>query len=102
MSIHKVSLRINILKKIGDYPHFKISGSDLFSLKQTKLLIAHLNIVNFEVNFLAWVRVLASVKLFKTYAEAREFVSLLKKSAINHSDFLLYKNSSYVLEFLKT
>lgn len=90
-----------ISKCLGDTPHFKISGTDLFSLKQTKLLLAHLNVVNFEINFLAWARIIATLKLKPTYAEARQFVSSLKHIGLNPSDFLLYENSSYLLEFLK-
>ena len=82
-------------------PHFKISGTDLFSLKQTKLLLSHLNIVNSEINFLAWARILSTLKLFPNYASARQFVSDLKVIGINPSDLLLYQNSSYLLEFLK-
>lgn len=91
----------SISKCLGNTPHFKISGTDLFSLKQTKLLVSHLNVVNFEINFLAWARIIATLKLMPTYSEARLFVSKLKKVGINPSDFLLYKNSSYLLEFLK-
>jgi len=90
-----------ISKCLGDTPHFKISGTDLFSLKQTKLLFSHLNVVNYEINFLAWARIIAILKLKSTYAEARQFVSSLKHTGLNPSDFLLYKNSSYLLEFLK-
>lgn len=90
-----------ISKCLGNTPHFKISGTDLFSLKQTKLLLAHLNVVNFEINFLAWARIIASLKLKPTYADARQFVSSLKPIGLNPSDFLLYNNSSYLLEFLK-
>ncbi len=82
-------------------PHFKISGIDLFSLKQTKLLFSHLNVVNSEINFLAWARILSTLKLFPNYGIARQFVSDLKTIGINPSDFLLYQNSSYLLEFLK-
>lgn len=90
-----------ISKSLGETPHFKISGTDLFSLKQTKLLLSHLNVVNFEINFLAWARIIAALKLMPSYAEARQFVSSLKNIGINPSDFLLYNNSSYLLEFLK-
>lgn len=90
-----------ISKCLGNTPHFKISGTDLFSLKQTKLLLSHLNVVNFEINFLAWARILATLKLKPTYASARQFVSSLKHIGVTPSDFLDFKNSSYLLEFLK-
>lgn len=90
-----------ISKCLGRTPHFKISGTDLFALKQTKLLLSHLNVVNFEINFLAWARIIATLKLKPSYPEARKFVSKLKQIGINPSDFLLYQNSSYLLEFVK-
>lgn len=82
-------------------PHFKISGTDLFSLKQVKLLFAHLNVVNFEINFLAWARIFSTLKIIPKYSEARKFISSMKKVGINPSDFILFPQSSYLLEFLK-
>lgn len=81
--------------------HFKISGTDLFSLKQIKLLFAHLNVVNFEINFLAWARIFSSLKIVPKYADARKFISSMKNKGINPSDFILSPKSSYLLEFLK-
>lgn len=85
----------------SNIPHFKISGTDLFSLKQIKFLFAHLNVINFEINFLAWSRIFSSLKIIPKYAEARQFVSSMKKVGINPSDFILFPQSSYLLEFLK-
>lgn len=85
----------------SNIPHFKISGTDLFSLKQIKLLFAHLNVINFEINFLAWSRIFSSLKIIPKYAEARQFISSMKNVGINPSDFILYPQSSYLLEFLK-
>ena len=82
-------------------PHFKISGTDLFYLRQIKLLFAHLNVVNFEINFLAWARIFSSLKIIPKYADARQFVSSMKFNGINPSDFILFPHSSYLLEFLK-
>ena len=85
----------------SNIPHFKISGTDLFSLKQIKLLFAHLNVINFEINFLAWSRIFSSLKIIPKYAEARQFISSMKNMGLNPSDFILYPQSSYLLEFLK-
>lgn len=93
--------KISACLRARNTPHFKISGTDLFSLKQTKLLLAHLNVANLEINFLSWARIIAALKLKPTYAAARQFVSSLKRIGLNPSDFLLYNNSSYLLEFLK-
>lgn len=89
-----------ISRRLGSTPHFKISGTDLFSLKQIKLLFSHLNVLNFDINFLAWARILSILKIIPKYSEARKFVSELKKIGVTPSDFLNYKNSSYLLEFL--
>lgn len=82
-------------------PHFKISGKDLFSLRQTKLLLSHLNVINSDINFLAWSRIISSLKIIPSYRKARQFVSQLRKVGLNPSDFILYKRSSYLLEFLR-
>lgn len=81
--------------------HFKISGTDLFSLKQTKTLFSHLNVVSDDENLSAWARILTALKLFPKYFEARQFVSTLREKCVNPSDFLMYKRSAYVLEILK-
>lgn len=90
-----------ISNALGDVPHLKISGTDLFSLVQSKLLISHLNVLNFDSDSLSWARILAVLKILPSYSQARKFVSALKESAVSPSDFLLYEDSSYVLEFLK-
>lgn len=82
-------------------PNFKISGTDVFALKQTKFLFAHLNVVNYEINFLAWARILSTLKIIPKYSDARRFVASLKRIGLNPSDLLLYENSSYLLEYLK-
>lgn len=87
--------------ELSNIPHFKISGTDLFSLKEIKFLFAHLNVVNFEINFLAWSRIFSSLKIIPKQAEARLFVSSMKNVGINPSDFIVYPQSSYLLEFLK-
>ncbi len=82
-------------------PHFKISGTDLFSLREIKFLFSHLNVVNFEINFLAWARIFSILKIIPKYAEARKFISTLKNTGICPSDFILYPNSSYLLQYLQ-
>lgn len=82
--------------------HFKISGKDLFSLRQTKLLLSHLNVINSDINFLAWSRIISSLKIIPSYRKARQFVSRLRRVGLNPSDFLIYKRSSYLLEFLRS
>ena len=98
--VHSNADANNISRHLGAIPHFKISGTDLFSLKQIKLLFSHLNVLNFDINFLAWARILSILKIIPKYSEARKFVSELKRLGMTPSDFLCYRNSSYLLEFL--
>jgi DNA helicase-2/ATP-dependent DNA helicase PcrA len=68
--------------------HFKVSGSDLFSSPELKLLLAHLAVLNNEFNFLAWARLVKGVGVYETNASARNFVRTLFDRAILPSDLL--------------
>lgn len=68
--------------------HFKVSGSDLFSSPELKLLFAHLAVLNNEFNFLAWARLVKGVGVYETNAAARNFVRALFDRAILPSDLL--------------
>lgn len=68
--------------------HFKVSGSDLFSSPELKLLFAHLAVLNNEFNFLAWARLVKGVGVYETNASARNFVRALFDRAILTSDLL--------------
>lgn len=85
-----------------DLPHFKVSGKDLFSTNEMKLLFAHLDVVMNETNFISWARVLKGMKVFATNSLARRFLRKLKQLSMTPADFMLYDGSSYVLEFLKS
>lgn len=68
--------------------HFKVSGSDLFSSPELKLLFAYLAVLNNEFNFLAWARLVKGVGVYETNASARNFVRALFDRAILPSDLL--------------
>lgn len=68
--------------------HFKVSGSDLFSSPELKLLFAHLAVLNNEFNFLAWARLVKGLGVYETNASARNFVRALFDRAILPSDLL--------------
>lgn len=68
--------------------HFKVSGSDLFSSPELKLMFAHLAVLNNEFNFLAWARLVKGVGVYETNASARNFVRALFDRAILPSDLL--------------
>ena len=80
--------------------HFKISGDDLFSSAQVKLLFAHLTILSNEQNFIAWARVLNGMKVFQTTTAARNFVQSCEDRAMLPLDFLLYEDSTYIQQFV--
>lgn len=91
----------SISKALGNHPHFKISGTDLFSKNEIKFLISHLNVINYEVNFIAWARIMWLLGIFKKYSDSRAFVSKLRFAGLSPADLLMYDNSSYLLEFCK-
>ncbi len=81
--------------------HFKVSGTDLFSSPEVKLLIAHLSVMVNEHNFLAWVRLLHGFHVYEQNAAARNFVRQLSDLALSPTDLLLRPNSSYVMDFMR-
>lgn len=68
--------------------HFKISGTDIFSLREVKLLFAHLSVLSNDYNFLAWSRILEGLKVCETAASARKLVHQLRGVAMTPSEFL--------------
>ena len=88
------------LKKM-QVPHFKVSGQDVFSSPQVKLLFAHFNILSNEHNFIAWARLMKGIHVFETQNFARNFMRSLLNRAMLPSDFLLYQDSTYIQEFCK-
>ncbi len=81
--------------------HFKVSGTDLFSTFEVKFLIAHLNLLSNEHNFMAWARMLKGMKVFEQNASSRKFVRDLLDRAILPSDFLIYDDGrTYVQDFV--
>ena len=80
--------------------HFKISGTDLFSLPAMRMLTAHLSVLNDEMVFIAWARLLWGLKVTPTYTAARALMRDLRRVALLPTDFLLYPDSSYLQEFV--
>ncbi len=93
----------NQLHKVG-VPHFKISGTDLFSTPEMKLLMAHLGVLNNELNSLAWARIMQGMRVCATAATARTFVHKLRTLAIAPSDLLslgMDDHDTYLKRFLR-
>ncbi len=80
--------------------HFKISGTDLFSLPAMRLLMAHLSVLTDEMVFIAWARLLWGLRILPTYTAARNFMRDLRRVALLPTDFLRYPGSSYLQEFV--
>lgn len=85
-----------------ELPHFKVSGIDLFSTNEVKLLLAHLNVLANEHNFIAWSRLVKGLKVVETNSAARNFVRSCQNNGLLPSDFLLYEDGSYVQDFVRT
>ena len=82
-------------------PHFKISGTDLFSLPPMRLLLAHLSVLCDETVFIAWARLLWGLKAVPTYTAARALMRDMRRLALLPSDILLHPGSSYLQEFVQ-
>ena len=80
--------------------HFKISGTDLFSLPAMRLLMAHLSVLTDEMVFIAWARLLWGLRILPTYTAARNFMRDLRRVALLPTDFLRHPDSSYLQEFV--
>ncbi|MBP3762325.1 MAG: UvrD-helicase domain-containing protein [Bacteroidales bacterium] len=81
--------------------HFKISGTDLFSLPAIRLLLAHLSVLTDENVFIAWARLLWGLGITPTYTAARALMRDMRRNALVPSDFLRYPDSSYLQSFVK-
>lgn len=82
-------------------PHFKISGTDLFSQPSIRLMMAHLSVLNDEAVFIAWARLLWGLKVVPTYTAARTLMRDMRRAALLPTDFLRYPGSSYLQEFVR-
>lgn len=80
--------------------HFKVSGTDLFSNTDVKLLLAHISVLNNDLNFMAWARLMHGLRVFESSASARSFVRQLFDRAIMPADLLRNDGSTYLQHFV--
>lgn len=80
--------------------HFKVSGVDIFSLPEMKLLFAHIAVLANEFNFIAWARLMKGVGGYESNAAARNFVRALLDRAILPSDLLRHDDATYLQRFV--
>lgn len=82
--------------------HFKVSGTDLFSLPEIKLLFAHLGVLNNEFSFMSWARLMKGLRVYENSAAARNFVRALFDRAIMPSDLLRFESGTYLQRFVSS
>ena len=82
-------------------PHFKISGTDLFSTPDMKLLLAHFSAVMSDTNLIAWSRIMQGAKCIHTAYEARDIVHQLIASGISPSELMTVGTPPLTQQFVK-
>lgn len=85
---------------LPDIPHFKVSGTDLFSTPDIRLLLAHLCVVAMEQNFIAWSQLFTGLHIYSSQSSARQFVRQLIELSITPVDFLGAEESTYLSDFV--
>ena len=88
------------LKAVG-VEHFKVSGRDVFSEPDVKMLLAHVSVLWNSRNFIAWSRLLTGLKIVASHAAAREFVRKLMNTAMNVSDLLRTDGKTALMHFVE-
>lgn len=79
--------------------HFKVSGQDLFATPTVKLILAHLNVLANEHNFIAWARLLKGIGVFSSNLSARNFIQSLFRHGLRPTDLLTPSCTSYIERF---
>lgn len=83
-------------------PHFKVSGRDIFSTRDMRLLLAHLDVLHNEHVFVPWARLLVGLKAIANASLARRFVFKLQQLSITPSDLLAYDDTmTYTQDFAR-
>lgn len=82
-------------------PHFKISGTDLFSTPDMKLLLAHFSAVMSDTNLIAWSRIMQGAKCIHTAYEARDIVHQLIATGISPSELMTVGTPPLTQQFVK-
>ena len=85
--------------KSQNVEHFKVSGKDVFSTKELRIIIAHLNIIQNEISFTQWAKLLYHLDIVSGYSVARDFMRQMKCKALLPNDLFL-SGGSYLSNFL--
>mgnify|MGYP002521607376 CR=1 FL=1 len=87
---------------LGELPHFKVSGTDVFATTTMRTLLAHLAVVNMEHNFIAWSQLFTGLHLYNSNSSARQFVRAMMELALTPADFLEHDaRETYLSEFMR-
>ena len=81
--------------------HFKISGNDVFCHQTIKTILSHLNVLYQEGNFVAWSYLLKNMNVFRSYSEARSFLTNLRDISLSPVDLLNENRKTYLTEFIE-
>lgn len=85
-----------------DVPHFKISGTDLFSTPEMKTLLAHFSALTGDNNFIAWSRLLLGTGALPSAFGARDFIHNLLQRAISPAELLTFdETDTYTQRFIR-
>ena len=90
-----------VSQSLPGIPHFKVSGTDLFSTPGVRLLLAHLSVVAMEQNFIAWSQLFTGLRIYSSQSSARQFVRQLMQLSVSPVDFLCYDGTTYLAEFVR-
>ncbi|MBQ4393007.1 MAG: UvrD-helicase domain-containing protein [Prevotella sp.] len=86
---------------LGRLPHFKVSGTDVFTTPTVRVLLAHLSVVSMEHNFLTWSELFTGLHIYSSSSSSRQFVRSMTELAMTPVDFLDYGGrSTYLAEFV--
>lgn len=91
----------NSLERMGQ-EHFKISGNDVFSSPELRLILAHLNIIQNEISFIQWAKLLYHLGIVSKYSASREYMRQMREIALLPNDLFSSRKQSYLVEFLET
>ena len=84
-------------------PHFKISGTDMFSSAEMKLLLAHFSVIMRDCDKLSWARIIQKMGGMSSAYGAREMVRCLMDAGIAPCELMLRQGTdTYTQDFART
>ena len=94
----------DISKKLREkqISHFKLSGEDVFRSDAYKTVLSHFNVIARDNSFMDWARILYATGSTNSFKDARNIMKDLRNAGMTPSDFINFKDSSYLREFCKS